>query len=142
MSTLCSGELKTRHFNFYAYFRTVNGYSDVEAGLCWNHVRDSSFIQQANICKVIGSNTAWSRWNQIRLHYFNSAEKDTTSDWSANMRFSQSEFRKNSALYKFSFFTILDAILKMLSIIRQNNYFVQNSTSKTIGLGRRCPKRF
>ena len=30
-----------------------------------------------------------------------SAEKDTTSDWSANTRFSQSEFRKTSALYEY-----------------------------------------
>ena len=45
------------------------------------------------------------------------------SDWSANTKFNLLEFRENSVLYDLRF-TILDAILKMFSIFRQNNYCV------------------
>ena len=81
----------------------------------------------------------WTNWANIRWPRpisvevgetkfdwtINLAEKDTTSDWSANTRFSQSEFRKNSALYKFRFWT---PFWECLAFFRQNNNFVKNST--------------
>ena len=53
----------------------------------------------------------------------------------------QSVFKKDSALYEFRFFAILDTILKMLIVYTQNIYFVKIHQVTHIGLRIRCPNR-